>query len=785
MRMTRLRVTDRAGNTTTTNFNVTLDYTTATNPPVVTLIWPQDGMAVSGTNCTLRGTMSDETGTIVAQVVNGDGTTNVITGLVERNHMFWLENVPLNGTNHVTLQATDAAGNVTVTNFTVKPSSLILTIISTPTGDDLYKPAGSVSGTVGDAGATVTVNGMTATVYPTANADSTYDWSADAVPNNGKGTATFDASAAAANGQATAVNSSVELGPYCEIVEHKCDKTEIVNASNDDVISFSTNVWKKLYLTINSPKYVGNLLDYFQGIAGLHNTTYSTNRNGTNYLSSSQFDYRWTYWEAATHATDSSGSNYYSPYIEQTWSQVTSVPDKNALALATGGGPPPWGYHYFGENVHYHWHQHNPGFGTSYKEVDDVFTLTARTTVKLFTGGKAKVTRQSLFRLDCGATKYGQTATGWSDVDMDKSGLRVMNKPVGADGMLWVALADNSDADITVVAVASHYNAWATPTKYHLYIGLTTSTANANLDTDTPEVCVGQLVTLGADWQGGIPPYNNVDNMWWHLPAKYVNEPYQYSSNCTSYRQNTELLTNTAVQCWYINLPGGDCSVRETLHFSNGQSVNIAAAGNFTVYRPTVYFTPDGGAQVILDTNGMPNIYLGIGVKGNNSNKGEMGWKNTVNLNPKYPASIYYTQLIYRDWTWDRKVWWGHVPKSDWPGDYLLDTEVKFAGATIIGNSHHQTQLGLDYGDGPSLVDPLYSFADCQDTFETYLEFQPIGGIPITLGIIDWSWHGRVDGSYSTSSWSLTTNSITGPSFDKYSDNFQEWPDVYHNTGGN
>ena len=63
-----------------------------------------------------------------------DGTTNLITGLVERNRMFWIENVPLNGTNQISLQAMDAAGNLTVTNFIVKPSTIQLTIDSTPTG---------------------------------------------------------------------------------------------------------------------------------------------------------------------------------------------------------------------------------------------------------------------------------------------------------------------------------------------------------------------------------------------------------------------------------------------------------------------------------------------------------------------------------------------------------------------------------------------------------------------------------------------------------------------------
>ena len=73
-------MTDLAGNTATTNFSVTLDYTTATNPPVVNLIWPQDGMAVCGTNITIRGTMSDETGTIMAQIVDEDGNTNTNAG---------------------------------------------------------------------------------------------------------------------------------------------------------------------------------------------------------------------------------------------------------------------------------------------------------------------------------------------------------------------------------------------------------------------------------------------------------------------------------------------------------------------------------------------------------------------------------------------------------------------------------------------------------------------------------------------------------------------------------
>ena len=68
--------------------------------------WPTDAMLVSGTNITIRGTMSDETGTIAAQVDNGDGTFTTIPGVVERDHTFWIENVPLNGTGPNSIQAT-------------------------------------------------------------------------------------------------------------------------------------------------------------------------------------------------------------------------------------------------------------------------------------------------------------------------------------------------------------------------------------------------------------------------------------------------------------------------------------------------------------------------------------------------------------------------------------------------------------------------------------------------------------------------------------------------------
>ena len=45
------------------------------------------------------------------------------------------------------------------------------------------------------------------------------------------------------------------------------------------------------------------------------------------------------------------------------------------------------------------------------------------------------------------------------------------------------------------------------------------------------------------------------------LPGEYVNEQYQYSSSCTSYRVNSDLLAitgqNLETTCWDVNQPGG------------------------------------------------------------------------------------------------------------------------------------------------------------------------------------------------------------------------------------
>jgi len=155
-----LHATDLAGNVATTNFSYTLDYSNATNPPTFQLDWPQNGTRISGSSFTAHGTVSNPTAQVTAQIVGTNGITNSVSGQVERDGSFWIKNLPLSGgVNSLLLTATDAAGNISMTNISVSQSTLVLTITSAGLGQAVY-------GTISDpTNYMVWVNGTMATIY--------------------------------------------------------------------------------------------------------------------------------------------------------------------------------------------------------------------------------------------------------------------------------------------------------------------------------------------------------------------------------------------------------------------------------------------------------------------------------------------------------------------------------------------------------------------------------------------------------------------------------------------
>jgi hypothetical protein len=185
-----LHATDLAGNVTTTNFSYTLDYSSATNPPVVQLYWPTDGTLICNGSYTWRGWVDDPTASVTAQLVDTNGATNIFSGVVERDGEFWVENLPLsNGTNFLTLTVADTAGNEVATNILVFPGAVGLTI-DLPDACQLWNQGITVNGTISDEDDyTVWVNGVKAAL----NGDGT--WTATNVFLPAGGTALIQARA--------------------------------------------------------------------------------------------------------------------------------------------------------------------------------------------------------------------------------------------------------------------------------------------------------------------------------------------------------------------------------------------------------------------------------------------------------------------------------------------------------------------------------------------------------------------------------------------------------------
>jgi hypothetical protein len=181
-----VHVTDLSGVTYALKRTYILDYSHATNPPVLTLIWPQNGQAVAGDNFTLKAKVNDETASVRATIENDAGQSYPRDAIVERNGLVWVKNLPLSrGTNYLSVIATDAAGNSTSTNIDVFESKVVITLEPLP-GDQLNKPRVKVHGTVSDPTCHVQVNGVDAVVQTNGI------WFATNVPVSPTGTAEFN-----------------------------------------------------------------------------------------------------------------------------------------------------------------------------------------------------------------------------------------------------------------------------------------------------------------------------------------------------------------------------------------------------------------------------------------------------------------------------------------------------------------------------------------------------------------------------------------------------------------
>ncbi|MCL4790257.1 MAG: hypothetical protein KJ070_26325, partial [Verrucomicrobia bacterium] len=642
-----LTVCDLAGNVAVTNLNVTLDYTTATNPPVMGLIWPTNGAHLSGDAFYVRGWINDETARVKAQIVDG-GVTNEFAGLVERNGTFWVEDLPLaSGTNLVTLVAEDTAGNLSSTNLSVVKSTVTLTITSTPEGESLYEPFGTVAGTVSDAAYAVWVNGVAATV------DEYGYWQAENVPVFGRGTAVFDVVAKAGGSPALSVSAQEEKPAQIVVVKHESNKTVITDGPGSSHHQFTHT---KGYTTSLEPGPGASWIHHYLGKA--------TDRNEYSGPYGSGWDqavYQWSATNRSTHATDSTPSEWSSTNIlNDTHGDITGVPDKNVRELGEVGGPEPlFVHHYYARGVRHEWE--NLDGSTTMATVEAPLTQ-----MKLYTGGKAGIKRSSLIQINASAERYDRPPSGpWLHTPatpITPAKIQVLGKQLGNDGRLWLALPDNEDKYLNLqVPGVKHYGAWATPAKHKLRI----LASNTPLDPDKSNVefCVGQKVTFTHEWNVDFPyagePATVSSCGWdWVMSAKFVNRFWQRSYQdplggevfygSVNYDLDQNVLKTASPHAWWVSGGGKNVALNLTMHFDNGHSVRLRERGKFAIYRPDFLgITNLQPAHVVIRSN---TTTLSVGQGTGNPNDGSVQFDIQVSSTKRGWVEVQQLIKAWRRW---------------------------------------------------------------------------------------------------------------------------------------
>jgi hypothetical protein len=259
-----LHATDVAGNTATTNFNYTLDYSGDTNPPVLSVVWPTNGTSIAGSNFTLQAQVDDATATMTASIVDTNSDTNTVAGLVERSGAVWFNGLPLNsGTNTVTITATDAAGNMSTANLTVVQSAVSFTM-NPISSDQMNRTNVTVSGTIGDSSDHVIVNGVSATVSGT-------NWTATNVIVSSIGMASLNARVTDAGNNPLAAQNAYQPQPAQVVLASYLSQTNYTYQT----IDFSPELNRSFYNV--EIKSIGIHWSYsIGGVSDFHETPYDT-----------------------------------------------------------------------------------------------------------------------------------------------------------------------------------------------------------------------------------------------------------------------------------------------------------------------------------------------------------------------------------------------------------------------------------------------------------------------------------------------------------------------------
>ncbi len=546
-----LHATDLAGNVTTTNLTITLDYSIATNPPAITLVWPPDQAVVAGTNLTFQGYMDDPSCSVSLSVPGADP----IPGTVDRDGRFRIPNVPVSDlTNTFTIAATNVGGWGSAAQAAVSAGPVSVTM--TPlTSAQVSQPYMTITGMMSDSSYALWVNGMQAAVNPDGS------WEVDGLPvHSQNGTGQFDIGVYPADG-------GPGLTPPVATQSLLQDMPSLVRAT-----AYSDVNWGQ---DLSCGGSVSS--------ASLGKRSWELGVGG----------------QTSTHT-----------WI--TW--ITSVESETDGVLGADWPPflTAWQNGAFGTSS---WSPETVDCSGSLRRSSSRTTQTSIELVAAgpAQAGEQRLVRLTVSA--AAYSGYGAYWDDPGDIPLLASvvsspGLTFTSTATNANvAEAWVSVPAGSVRALPLIVTGTDFSSTtgqAEDVKLSIQangipLDGTTVVSNANF-------CVGQILTFSTN-EVRVPAGIATKTVQWTFDGNYLNASNLPCADCSvNYTTNSALLTNETTSAWWVSgsmSPPATYSARltETLTLSNGSLVVVSGKGMFSMLRPTPTFNAEVRETVRVDTD--------------------------------------------------------------------------------------------------------------------------------------------------------------------------------------
>ena len=703
-------------------------------------------------------------------MVDAGGNTNLLSGVVERSGVLWVDNVPLaEGSNWLTLWVTNAAGLSSETNLTVVQSTVQLTL--NPVTADLWLPAVPVSGTISDPdNYKVWVNGTNATIDPQVNGSGTYNWSAPSVPLPAGGGATaiqvraIPLSDNGGNGTGGSGGGPVTF-------------EDLGNPDPNPDIDFESVLDRLSRVVMGKGKWShdeeeedGTTIQewgWYDFMTGGEEHWKQHNPNDPNYKSTESVS-------LLAPGANSEGAGIAGQY--------SILVDHNGQQTRTDTNP--------GGNF---WFPYWKGSlkdrtQSDFAEMHPAFLIGGEPEQPTVVSGTASI---------------DATYTGAPEYADDQIGLEGLDGTQGPEGQAAQVVAYSGDTVWLLPVVIAEQQALfyayifqADYTKPMIIVnGSTGLHPTMNFGAD---FCVGQYLDFGII---NLPEHESGEvSAEWELPGNYVNR--KPDPDCDRYyvRDKTLLKPPTGTintHCWYVEgIQGAVANVTlfyrtyyDSLEKKWGPIETIKIKGLFNVHRPTTDkatpYQPDGTPTAVI-TNRQYNVLWGHTINatrlslslGDANQHNDMSFSNTITADNFCSGQAGYVQLI----TGGGADCYPYSKSFDAIG--LDGAHGEFQRHTkCSGNYDNRSFLY----DAPSVPLRLSEATTSEDVdFSTYLMFKPDAGpgpnIFVPLRLITWELHDEAtynaDGTWTPHNSTDTGTTTTTPP-DHESTDFPRWTTTY------